>query len=355
MMPFADTFSRLLNAGLGRPEADHLMGAIADGDLTDVQVAAVLGALASRPPSASELAGFVGALRRRMIPLPGAPAGAIDTCGTGGSSAPTLNTSTLAGLVASAAGAVVAKHGNRSASGRCGSLDVLETLGVELDLVPSENGRILARHHFCFANAREHHPALGRLGPLRRSLGVRTVFNLLGPLLNPAGVRRQLLGVSDPRVGPLVARTLVELEHEHAWVVCGSGGLDELSLVGPSKVWAVESGRIRAFELEPRALGLGPASPSECLGGDPDYNARRFLSLLDGAPGPAADLVVLNAAAALLIAGVAKDLSEGIASAREALSSGAAKTRFLEWKSATCAVSVPAPANDPGARAEPPR
>lgn len=344
-MPFPELFSRLLSGKLGRPDADRLMGAIADAELADAQVAAVLGALAARLPTPSELAGFALALRRRMLPLPGAPAQAIDTCGTGGAPVATLNTSTLAGLVAASAGAVVAKHGNGSASGRCGSLDVLSTLGAHLELGPKHNAQLLERHRFCFANARYHHPALGRLGPLRKSLGVRTVFNLLGPLLNPAGVRRQLLGVSSPELGPLIARTLLELGHERAWVVCGSGGLDELSLFGPSRIWALEDGRIRSFELDPIALGLRVGSPASVTGGDPDYNARRFVALLDGEAGPAADLVALNAGAALTIAGVVRTVAEGLELARHALSTGAARIQFLGWRDATRAAGRGA-AND---------
>jgi anthranilate phosphoribosyltransferase len=323
--------------------AAELMTRVVDGELSDVQVAAFLAALAARGPTPDELAGFARPLLARMIPLPEVPAGAIDTCGTGGSGLPTLNTSTLAAFVAAGAGVPVAKHGNRSASGRCGSLDVLEALGANVELDPDAVSALLRRSGFTFANARAHHPALGRLGPLRKALGFRTVFNLLGPMLSPARVRRQLLGVSDPRLAPVMAGALARLGRERAWIVAGPGGLDEIGLHGVTAVWKVEGSKLTEDRIDPAALGLG-GDPVEIRGGDVEANARRFVAVLAGEDrGAARDHVALNAGAALVVAGAAEDLARGLELARATLDGGAALRCFEAWRDATRAPAPPPP------------
>lgn len=325
----------LLRKPLSAEDAESLMTAVMSGALPEIQIAAVLGALEARGPSAAELRGFAQALRQRMVPL-AAPPGAIDTAGTGGSGRATLNTSTMAGVIAAAAGATVAKHGNRSASGNCGSLDVLEALGARTELSPEGAAQILAEHRFTFVNARRHHPGLGRLGPLRKALGFRTVFNLLGPMLNPARVQRQLLGVSRPEAAPALARALADMGHLHSWVVAGPNHLDELGLEGESEVWEVREGDVRRLRVDPRELGLAAPHSEAFIGGDAAHNGRRFLALLEGLDqSPARDHVALNAAAALVVADHAEDLRDGYAQAIAALDSGAAQALFSAWRSAT--------------------
>lgn len=329
--------ARAVVGPLETEEAERLMHAVMAGELEDVAVAGLLGALAAREITPAELAGFAAALSARMVPLTG-PEGAIDTCGTGGSGRATLNTSTLAGVVSAACGAVVAKHGNRSASGRCGSLDVLEALGACVDLSPEDNEACLLEHRFAFVNARAHHPGLARLGPVRKALGFRTVFNLLGPILNPARVRRQLLGVSRADLGPALAEALLRMGHTKAWVVAGPGGLDEIGLLGSTQVWSVASGEVKAWTLDPQAeLGLSAPALGDALdGGDAKYNARRFMEILGGKDqGPASDFVALNAGAALVVADLAKSLDEGFETARNCLRSGRAAETFTTWTEAT--------------------
>lgn len=317
-------------------EAEALMEAIVGLELEEAQIAAVLGGIEARGVGAEELVGFASVLRRHMVAVEGAPEGAIDTCGTGGSGLSTLNTSTMAGLIASAAGAVVAKHGNRSASGRCGSLDVLEALGAEVDAPAVPPGKLLAEHGFAFLNARRHHPALGRVGPLRKALGFRTVFNILGPILSPARVRRQIVGLSNARLAPAVADALQGLGHERAWVVTTPSGLDELALSEQSEILEVTPQGVRSFRVHPSELGLEPAPFSAVEGGDIETNARRLREILSGEDrGPARDHVLLNAAAALVVADLAKDLSEGLERARAALDAGAALRRLDAWKEGT--------------------
>ena len=339
MTIFSHAFERLRGGeSLSRVEADELMSALVADELSELQIASLLAGLEVRGPRPAELAGFAAALDRHLVALPDVPEGTIDTCGTGGAPFATLNTSTLAALVAAAAGATVAKHGNRSASGRCGSLDVLEALGARIDLSPARTSAILRAHRFTFLNARAHHPVLARVGPLRRQLGFRTVFNLLGPILSPARVRRQLVGVSDRRAAPIIAESLAQSGRERAWVVHGPGGLDELGLGGPTSVWSVERGQVHRFALDPSALGLAPDPRAEAArGGDRAHNAARFQALLEGDPGPAADHVILNAAAALTVAEITPDLPSGLEAARHALASGAARDRFHAWRAATTA------------------
>jgi anthranilate phosphoribosyltransferase len=251
----------------------------------------------------------------------------IDTCGTGGGTVPTFNISTAAALVAAGAGATVAKHGNRSFTSRCGSADVLEALGVRITVDPEAAARLLREAGIAFLFAPKFHPAMKHVGPTRRELGVPSIMNLLGPLANPAGARRQVVGVADPGRAPLMAQTLGRLGAAHALVVHGRPGLDEVSPLGTTAVWEVRDGRIETWEIDPRRLGLDSTDADSLRGGEPADNAARVERLLDGGDddptGRAA--VLLNAAAAIYVAGLAASLEEGAERAREALDQGAAR------------------------------
>ena len=318
----------VLGRALSRPEAEAAMQALLGDDLDAAGAGALLATMAIRGITAPALAGFATVMRQHAVTVPGG-LDAFDTCGTGGSGLPTLNTSTLAAFVLAAAGVRVAKHGNRASSGRCGSMDVLEHLGVDIELdLPRATARLA--DGLVFLNARRHHPALGPLAAVRRSVGVRTIFNLLGPLCNPAGVGRQLLGVSDVAAAPLLAETLAALGCARALVVHGDGGLDELALSGPTRVWRVEGDRIEAGVVTPEDAGL-PVHPFEdIIGGTPEENARDFNALLDGTPSAYRDAVLLNSAAALVVADAASDLKAGVEMARHSIDSGAARDKITQ-------------------------
>jgi anthranilate phosphoribosyltransferase len=313
------------------------MRRILEGEATDVELAALLGAMAGRGETAEEVAGFAEALRSAATAMPlteGERAEIVDTCGTGGDGSGTFNISTAAALVAAAAGAKVAKHGNRAITSRCGSADVLEALGVPTQLTPEAAAAALRKHGFCFLLAPAHHPALKAVMPVRRAMGVRTVLHVLGPLLNPAGARRQVMGVYAARLVPLVAEAMTMLGTTHALVVHGDGGLDELALSGPSEMAEVRNGAVRQRTIAPEELGLRRAPVKALAGGDAAANAailRAIFAGEDGAgeTGPRREIVLLNAAAVLLVAGVAKDLPGGVAAAAEAIDSGAV-TRLVE-------------------------
>lgn len=307
---------------LGEEEAGSAMGAIMDGEATPAQIGGLLGALSARGETEDEIVGFARAMRERAIPI--ASRGAIDTCGTGGDGAFTFNISTVASLVVAACGVPVAKHGNRSASGSCGSADVLEALGVLLDPPIEAVQRSLETVGWAFLFAPRFHAATRHAVLPRRELGVRTVFNLLGPLTNPARPEAQLLGVARAELGPLLARCLARLGTRRAWVVHGAG-LDELSPVGETSVAALEDGAVREFRVAPEAAGLSRSAPEALRGGDPRANAAIALLVLSGEKGPRRDAVVLNAAAALLVAGRAADLAEGARLAAEAIDDGRAR------------------------------
>jgi anthranilate phosphoribosyltransferase len=325
-MNYATAMASLLKGEpLDRPAAESLMGALLDGGLSATQVAAVLTALAAKDASVEEMTGFATVMRARArsVSVPGDP---VDTCGTGGSGLSTLNTSTMVAFMLAAGGAKVVKHGNRASSGKCGSMDVLERLGINVDVDPEQAQSIAQDSSFVFLNARKHHPALGPLAPIRKDLGFRTVFNLLGPLCNPAGVKRQLLGVSDARHAETIARTLRALGVNEALVVCGADGLDELSLHGPSRLWHVRGDRdIEVHKVLPEDVGLTSAPLEALEGGDVDCNARWFETILRGEDdGPRTHHTLLNAGAAFWVAGLASSLADGVTQARAVLTSGQA-------------------------------
>jgi anthranilate phosphoribosyltransferase len=328
------TFAPLLeqlrrHEDLTSDQAAEAMGAIMDGAVPPAQIAALLIGLALKGERPDEIVGFARAMRARAVPFEGAPADAFDTCGTGGDGAHTFNVSTAAAIVLAGAGVPVAKHGNRASSSRCGSADVFEALGIGLDQPPAVWRRALEEAGLAFFFAPAWHPSMRHAGPTRRELGVRTAFNLVGPLTNPAGARRQIIGVSRPEHTELLARALGALGAERAWVVHGAGGLDELSTLGHTKVSELHHGAVNTFYVHPAEIGLPVARAGDLAGGSAEENAALITRLLSGEAGPRRDIVLLNAAAALLVAGRADTLTSGVGLAAASLDSGAA-TRALE-------------------------
>ena len=311
---------------LAEDEAAAAMGSIMDGEATPAQIGALLGAMAARGETEDEVVGFARAMRSRAVPL--TSQGAVDTCGTGGDGAGTFNISTVASFVVAACGVPVAKHGNRSASGTCGSADVLEALGVRIDAPVATVQRALDTTGWTFLFAPKFHASTRHAASPRREMGVRTAFNLLGPLTNPARPEGQVVGVPRAEIAPFVARCLQRLGTKRAWVVNGSG-LDELTLAGPTSVAALEGGEVRSFTITPEDAGLASAPLEAVLGGDPQANAAIAREVLSGAPGPRRDVVLLNAAAALVVAGRAKDLKDGARQAAAAIDDGRA-VRLLD-------------------------
>lgn len=312
---------------LSAREAEEALRIIMAGEATAVQMAAFLMGLQARGHTADEVAGGVRALREAMVALhvsgDGGPL--IDTCGMGGGTVTTFNISTAAALVAAGAGARVAKHGNRSFTSRSGSADVLEALGIRIQLSPREMETVLGAAGIVFMFAPLLHPAMRHVGPVRRELGVPTIMNLLGPLTNPAGVRRQVVGVSDPALVPLVAEALRDLGHLRALVVHGAPGLDEVSPLGPTWVAELADGEIRTSELDPIALGLPPTGAEALAGGTPQENARIIEGILSGEiRNGARTVVLLNAAAALRVADLASTWEEALQMAAEVVDQGRA-------------------------------
>jgi anthranilate phosphoribosyltransferase len=317
--------SIVIGESLDVSTARAVMDSMMDGAATPAQMGGLLAALRTKGESVDELTGMVMSMRDHATPLE-LPPGAVDTCGTGGDGSNTFNISTAAALVAAAAGCRVAKHGNRASSSRCGSADVLEELGVQVALGAAGVRRCVEETGIGFIFAPTFHPAMRHAGGVRRELGIRTVFNILGPLANPARVRHQALGVAGNAPVQVMAGVLHRLGHLHALVFTGPGGLDELGLDGVAHGYEVTSAGIRELEIDPQGLGL-TAAPREALaGGDLPANAAAILAVLDGAPGPSRDVVVLNAAAAVVAADVGADLAEGIERSREAIDSGAARS-----------------------------
>ncbi len=307
---------------VGERLAHDAFASMVDGGGSDAAIGALLMGLRMRGETAAELAGAVRAIRGAMLTLR-APAGAIDVCGTGGDGARTLNVSTAVAFVVRACGVPVAKHGNAAMSSRSGGADVLAALGIDPDPPPEAQQALLDAEGIAFLFAPRHHAALRHAAPARRALGIRTLLNLTGPLCNPAGVGRQLLGVYDRRWLVPVAEALASLGSERAWVVHGDG-LDEMTLAGETAVAVLEAGAVRRLVVTPEGAGLARAGVDAIAGGDPAFNARALLALLEGAPGPYRDTVRLNAAAALTVAGRAADLRAGAAMAAAAIDTGGA-------------------------------
>ena len=310
---------------LSAGEAAAAFGHIVSGDASPIRTGALLAALQTKGLAPSEVAGGVEALRGAMIPVRAPDRGTlVDTCGTGGGRVSTFNISTAAALVVAAGGVRVAKHGNRSFTSKCGSADVLEALGVAVDLTPSGMAAVLAEAGIVFMFAPLLHPAMRHVVPVRRDLRITTIMNLLGPLTNPAGARRQVVGVADPAFLELVVRALAELGHIRALVVHGEPGLDEISPCGPTHVAELRDGVVSAWRVTPGELGLDEARPDELAGGEPDENAAVVRAVLGGKRGAARTAVLINAAAAYYVAGRAGSLAEGVAAAARAIDSGAA-------------------------------
>lgn len=306
-------------------EAERAFGRLMEGAASPVEMATFLVALRMRGETPSEVAGGVRALRREMVALELPGDDVVDTCGTGGGSLTTFNISTAAALVAAGGGVRVAKHGNRSYTSRCGSADLLEALGVRLDLEPEELPRVFEGAGFVFMFAPRMHPAMRHVAPVRRELGISTIFNLLGPLTSPARVRRQVVGVSRPELIRLVADALKELGHARAMVVHGEPGMDELSPLGATRVALLDRGEVRELEVEASEFGWDGFEAEELRGGVPEENARLVEEVLRGRRGGAARAaVVLNAAAAFYVAGEADDLGEGLERARASIDGGRA-------------------------------
>ena len=312
---------------LTRAEMESLFGRIMDGAVSAPFQAALLAALATKGETVAEIAGAAAAMRSRAIRIPHHRERVVDTCGTGGDGAGTFNISTAAALVAAAAGVPMAKHGNRSVSSRCGSADVLEALGVAVSVTPESAARALDEIGIAFLFAPSLHPAMKEVMPVRRELGVRTVFNLLGPLVNPAGARRQVLGVPQPRWVEAHAAVLADLGCDHALVVHGDG-LDEITNTGTTEVAEVRGGSIERYQLAPEDFGLARTRRDDLLGGDIAENAGTMMRVLRGEPGPLHDVVALNAGGAIYVGGLAPTLVEGVARARTVLAEGGGLTKL---------------------------
>jgi anthranilate phosphoribosyltransferase len=321
---FGEALKRVAaGAFLSEAEASLAFRAIMLGDVSEARIAALLSALALRKPTVDEITGAVQAMRSTMRTIR-APIGAIDVCGTGGDGLDTLNVSTAVALVVAACGVPVAKHGNRSMSSTAGAADVLEVLNVKIDAEPADAEACLATTGFCFLFAPKYHPAMKHVAGVRRELGFRTIFNLLGPLANPAGVRCQLIGVFSPEWIEPVASVLLELGTEGAWIVHSADGMDEISIAAPTDVAVLKEGRVTRCEVTPGSAGLPRHSLDAVRGSDAQQNAHAIRELLDGTHSAFRDIVLLNAAAALAVAGKAVDLRAGAALAAEAIDSGSA-------------------------------
>ena len=322
----------LAQAQAGQPlsaaDTKRLFDAIFTGRLSEDEIIAYLATTADRKPMVDELVGAVISMRQHMRSLT-APANALDLCGTGGDGLGTLNISTAVSFVVAACGVPVAKHGNRSASSRSGAADVLEALGVNINLDPQAAASVLAETGLVFLFAQTYHPAMKHVGHARKQIGRRTIFNLLGPLANPARVTHQLVGVFSSDWLVPYAEALKALGSRRAWIVHGKDGLDEISISGPTQIAVLDNGTVTTGELTPEDAGLGRSPLAEITGGNAAHNARALRHLLEaGTPGAYRDIVLLNAGAALMVAGVAKDVKDGVAKAAQALDSGAARAKL---------------------------
>ncbi len=308
---------------LSMGEASDVMRQIMAGDASPAQLGAFLTALRLKGETPQEIAGLATAMREVALKVE-VDRTVVDTCGTGGDGKGTFNVSTAAAFVAAASGLKVAKHGNRAVTGSCGSADVLEALGVKIDLGPEGVRRCIEEVGIGFMFAPTFHPAMRHAAPVRREIGIRTVFNILGPLTNPARVRRQLLGIADPDMGEVMAEVLRLMGSKHSLVVHGEDGLDELTLGAPTRVWELRKGRVDSYVVSPPDLGLPWVSIEQVKGGSPEQNAATLRRLFQGEEGPVRDVVLLNSAAVLVAGDGAPDLKEGVVIARHAINVGAA-------------------------------
>jgi anthranilate phosphoribosyltransferase len=320
---------------LSKAEAYETMNEIMSGSATESQIAAFLMGLRLKGETVEEIAGCAQSMREKAVRIRSGRDRIIDTCGTGGDAAGTFNISTAAAIIASAAGAVVAKHGNRAVSSKCGSADVLKGLGVNIELSPERVTEVLEEVGITFLFAPLMHGAMKFAAPVRRDLGIRTIFNILGPLTNPAGAKRQLLGVFDESLTDVLAGVLRELGSEHAIVVHGEGGFDELSTLGRSRVTELKNGAIKTYQIDAQQLGVKRPTIEELRGGDVGLNVQRLRSILEGNEGPPTDIALLNAGAALIVAGQAENLAQGMEVARGTVKSGAALEKLNHWIQAT--------------------
>ena len=311
---------------LSTTEAAEAMAAIMRGEAAPAQIAGLLVGLGMKGERPGELVGFAQTMRANAVPINAGPGAVFDTCGTGGDRSGSFNISTASALVVASCGVRVAKHGNRSVSSLCGSADVLQALGVEVQMTPERASRCLVEAGIAFLFAPTFHPAMRHAAQARKDLGVRTAFNLLGPLTNPARPTRQVVGVPRPELTELIARTLLRLGAERAWVVHGADGLDELSTTGHTKVSEVRNGAVHTFYVHPADYGLPKATAGALAGGDAATNAAIIERVLAGTPGAARDVVLLNAGAALLVAGVEDTVRAGIARAAQVIDSGATRS-----------------------------
>jgi anthranilate phosphoribosyltransferase len=338
-----EAFAEVLKGrSLEAAEAESVIGEVLDDVVPDALVAGFLVALKMKGEAAAELTGGARAMRKRARPLNLDDGNVLDTAGTGGDGAGTFNISTAAAMVATAAGVRVAKHGNRAVSGRVGAADVLERFGVKIELDAAGLRRCLEYAGCCFVFAPTYHPALARLAVLRRTLGIRTVFNLIAPLANPARPKYQLLGVSEPRLLRPMAEALAALGVVHAMVVHGDDGLDEISLAGATRLVEVKGGELRAYEIAPADFGLAPASAASFLTADAAEATEMLRRTLAGDPGPAQDVLALNAGAAIYVGAGADTLADGVARARRILASGRALDTIERLRRASLGETAPA-------------
>lgn len=321
-------------------EAAAAMREVMEGRAAPAALAGLLAALVMKGERPDEIVGLARTMREHAVKL-SAPAGQVfDTCGTGGDRSGTFNVSSAAAVVVASCGVRVAKHGNRSVSSQCGSADVFERLGVNIAAAPAVVEQTLRDANIAFFFAQTFHPSMRHAAPVRREMGVRTTFNLLGPLTNPAGATRQIVGVPRPELTQVMARALMQLGSERAWVVHGAGGIDEISTTGHTKVSECRDGAVHTFFIHPTEFGIAKASPADLAGGEASTNAAIVGRVLEGQRGPARDIVVLNAGAALLVAGRARSVREGIAAAGAAIDSGAARATLDRMVRASQAKAV---------------
>ena len=340
--PLRSALTALANRhSLSEEQTAEVFGVVMRGDATPAQIGGLLLGLRAKGETADELAGATRALRAAMVRVDVTYNHLVDTCGTGGGTVSTFNISTVAAFVAAGAGAVVPKHGNRSYTSRCGSADVLEALGLRIMLDAPTASRVLNDARVVFLFAQNFHPAMKHVGAVRRELGTATLMNLVGPLANPASVRRQVVGVADPDRAGIVAEALVRLGAEHALVVHGRVGMDEISPQGITDVWEVKDGSVRRWEIDPERFRLGIRDVAELQGAEPAANAERLERILGNGSADPSGLaaVLLNAGAAIYVAGIAGSLAEGIGRAREVVASGAARLALDRLRKATASIS----------------